>query len=206
GFTTGIVYDESGLTDTTKQITGLEGAATYYWRVNAVNAGGTSEFSTAFSFTTGFPSTTQLIFPEDNTGNHPIDSVLYWHQTPNTQSYDLQLARAANFNAGSIVLDLTGLTDTNQVYSSLLFDTFYFWRVRGINQYGTGNWSDVWRFKTMPDPTSVGSEIIKIADDYFLEQNFPNPFNPATTIRFNIPESGTVNLKVYNMLGQEVIN
>src|SRR5690606_2880963 len=53
GFTTGIVYDESGLTDTTKQITGLEGAATYYWRVNAVNAGGTSEFSTAFSFTTG---------------------------------------------------------------------------------------------------------------------------------------------------------
>jgi hypothetical protein len=37
-----------------------------------------------------------------------------------------------------------------------------------------------------------------------LEQNYPNPFNPSTTIRFTLSESGNANLKVFNMLGQEV--
>jgi hypothetical protein len=39
---------------------------------------------------------------------------------------------------------------------------------------------------------------------FSLEQNFPNPFNPATTIRFSLPRSSEVTLKVYDTLGKEV--
>ncbi len=39
---------------------------------------------------------------------------------------------------------------------------------------------------------------------YELAQNFPNPFNPNTSIKFTLPETGTVKLTVYNMLGQEI--
>jgi hypothetical protein len=40
--------------------------------------------------------------------------------------------------------------------------------------------------------------------EYALHQNYPNPFNPITTIAFDLLEVGNVNLKVYNLMGQEV--
>ncbi|MCE5249119.1 T9SS type A sorting domain-containing protein [bacterium] len=39
---------------------------------------------------------------------------------------------------------------------------------------------------------------------YSLAQNFPNPFNPTTTIEYSIPQSGNVSLVIYNMAGQKV--
>ncbi len=43
-----------------------------------------------------------------------------------------------------------------------------------------------------------------VPQDYKLFQNYPNPFNPNTNIRFSIPETKLVNLKVYNIAGEEV--
>jgi len=38
--------------------------------------------------------------------------------------------------------------------------------------------------------------------DFMLSQNYPNPFNPVTAIDFNLPHSASVNLKIFNVLGQ----
>jgi hypothetical protein len=43
-----------------------------------------------------------------------------------------------------------------------------------------------------------------IPSQFILAQNYPNPFNPYTTIRFQVPNSSFVNLKVYDILGNEV--
>ncbi len=41
-------------------------------------------------------------------------------------------------------------------------------------------------------------------DDYVLENNYPNPFNPSTSIKFSLPIQKEVSLKIYDMLGNEV--
>ena len=39
---------------------------------------------------------------------------------------------------------------------------------------------------------------------FALEQNFPNPFNPVTTLRYALPERGLVTITIYDMLGRQV--
>jgi hypothetical protein len=54
------------------------------------------------------------------------------------------------------------------------------------------------------EATGVGQHGSLIPGEYRLEQNFPNPFNPTTTIRYGLPQKSAVRLTVYNLLGQEV--
>lgn len=53
---------------------------------------------------------------------------------------------------------------------------------------------------TMP----VGVKNSSYIDGYALEHNYPNPFNPSTTISYSIPEPGNVTISLYNVLGVKV--
>ena len=67
---------------------------------------------------------------------------------------------------------------------------------------------DVLSYFDILNPTSVKEKNIKL-DNFFIWQNFPNPFNPTTKIRYNIPSIvnklvSKVKLSVYDILGREV--
>lgn len=99
-----------------------------------------------------------------------------------------------------------------------------------MNQTLNGNESGLigyWKFdegtgSTTADQTSNGNDgtisgaiwvpgISSVKDEvgfpksYSISQNYPNPFNPSTTIRFQLPNSSIVNLKVYDVLGNEIV-
>jgi hypothetical protein len=63
-------------------------------------------------------------------------------------------------------------------------------------------WSSTW----IGDQFMVGidEETTGIIFHYSLDNNYPNPFNPTTTINYSLASSGKVNISVYNILGQEV--
>ena len=52
-------------------------------------------------------------------------------------------------------------------------------------------------------PTGITENEVEV-NDYSLSQNFPNPFNPSTSIRFEIAERSYVQLKIYDLLGSEI--
>lgn len=47
-------------------------------------------------------------------------------------------------------------------------------------------------------------DAVNFPKGYYLSQNFPNPFNPTTSIRFQLPKRSQVSIKIYDILGQEI--
>jgi len=55
--------------------------------------------------------------------------------------------------------------------------------------------------------TSVeNNNLTRSIEEYHLEQNYPNPFNPETIIHYQVPENGKVSLKIFDLLGKEVVS
>ncbi len=69
-----------------------------------------------------------------------------------------------------------------------------------ITAYHIISTNDVWIF----NPTVMGIKELDI-NSYQLYQNYPNPFNPNTSISYQLPTKSFVKLKIFNILGQEII-
>jgi hypothetical protein len=76
-------------------------------------------------------------------------------------------------------------------------------KVRPIWTRADGSSKSVWT-APIDFSTSINNITSKISSKYHLGQNFPNPFNPSTNIKFDIPKSSFVQLIIHDILGKEV--
>ncbi len=76
----------------------------------------------------------------------------------------------------------------------------YVFHVRALNEHGGGLPAEA----TVTLPGIVSSENEELPAEVTLSANYPNPFNPETTIRYALPQAGEVRLVVYDLLGHEV--
>ncbi|MGH1365445.1 MAG: FlgD immunoglobulin-like domain containing protein [Calditrichia bacterium] len=64
---------------------------------------------------------------------------------------------------------------------------------------------DSWGIKVYMDrPTGIGDEDGMIPSTTYLHANYPNPFNPETTLRYDLQSSARVELTIFNLLGQKI--
>ena len=182
----------------------------YHYRIFAYNLYNNSSYSNV-AFDTTFiyvplPSAPNLISPPNNSSGQSTTPLLDWDTVSAATNYKIQVSVDSLFT--SPVYDSTGvvLSQVTVPAGRLNNNTSYFWRVRGRNNGGEGPWSVIWRFTTsLTSITQTGTEIPEV---FKLYNNYPNPFNPVTKIKFDIPavssNSVPVKIAVYNLLGEEV--
>ena len=172
--------------------------STYYWAAKAVDTEG---FSGAFSTISSFVADTTL---------HPLDIKLSsftavaqrqvvqleWAVTANSEEARFHVMRAIGDDGEyeRITTDFVPASGSGFRFIDLNVITGqqYQYRLEAFNNLG---------LRTILGPVSVTAAV---PTEVALDQNVPNPFNPTTTLAYQIPDAATVQLYVYNVLGQEV--
>ncbi|MFH1195745.1 MAG: FISUMP domain-containing protein [bacterium] len=197
------VYNQSGLTGTSHQISGLANSTQYYWRVSASNSYGTSDWSTGWNFTTSSagvaPDIPILSSPATNTTEIPVPPTLFWNQSNNTESYSLQVSANGSFT--SIVFDGNGLTSTSQLISGLKYSTKYYWHIKAANSFGFSAWSTTWNFTTIgiaPQPPILSSPANNSTDISTSPTLSWFSSSGATGYILQVSESNTFSTFIYN--------
>ncbi len=122
--------------------------------------------------------------------------LLSWQTATELNNYGFEIQRSINKNNFVKVGFVKGFgtKSETQVYSFVDKNVSgkIYYRLKQVDLNGTFEYSDVIEATTFPDKFS-------------LSQNFPNPFNPTTLIKYSIPQNSFISLKVFNLLGQEVV-
>ncbi len=94
-------------------------------------------------------------------------------------------------------------TEDNSAVSIELKNPAYI-NYRTVDWAASGEWGTPGR-KNKSFVSSVDSRKRPIPVEYSLLQNYPNPFNPSTAIRYSLPERAHVKIKIFNVLGEELV-
>ena len=136
------------------------------------------------------PNAPNLIFPPNNSINLPVNTSFRWSNVTGVRRYNFQVSPVSNF---SVIAD-SSTVDTNFYFipnGKITYALTYFWRVRSVNSSGAGQWSNVWMFSTLTKVNNISSVV---PTEFKVYDAYPNPFNPMTKIKFDVPKASYVEM------------
>ena len=147
------------------------------------------------------PSAPVLVSPVNGATLVELNPLLNWNSSTYAESYRVQVSIDSGFT--STVYDSSNITITEfQIPNNgLTISTTYYWRVNAANGGGASPYSIIFHFTTGVTNISGNNEIPK---EFMLYNNYPNPFNPVTHIKFDLPKQTNTKLILYDILGREV--
>jgi len=187
----------SAIIDTVFNSNDLKGETRHFWRVRTSGGG---NWTPTDVFTTGLPIPSIPKWNPD--GGAEIDGTrinFKWATSKHASSYNIQISSSEDF--ADIVAEENGLGQNAFTWNSAPIGQ-YFWRVSASNEAGTSSWSEALNFNVVT--TAINEISENLPTEFSLEQNFPNPFNPSTSIQFSLPIQSNIELSIYSMLGQKV--
>lgn len=138
--------------------------------------------------------------PADNAIENNTQITLSWDCTDddgNPLNYSVYLGEST-----SLMIPIVD-NETNNSFTipiQLLPDSTYIWKVIASDGQATSE-SPTWSFSLAS--LKITDAVVGVPTNYYLYQNHPNPFNPITTIRYELPEQSDVQITIYNLLGKE---
>jgi len=151
------------------------------------------------TFSPLFPQTVYEVTPgtKGNEINLTVANVSETNQADNVEIILSRKSSSLIFNKETVIVEL--LKANAEAKATFTFD---------VNRNTPINQKDTVEFIiTSPDGILMTKQFIFSytgPKEFKLEQNFPNPFNPTTTIQYQLPQDAKVTLKVYDILGSEV--
>jgi hypothetical protein len=159
------------------------------------NSGGSTNYQVnCWTGDGGFIPVELISFSADVSGN---DVLLSWMTATETNNSHFEIQRSIDGTVFERIGNVAGNGTTTETHHYTFKDNNltagkYYYRLKQFDLNGTFEFSNV-----------IEANIIS-PDKFELLQNYPNPFNPSTTINFSILKNEFVNLKVFDVMGNEV--
>ncbi len=171
----------------------LQYGATYYWRVNAENSNGVSQWGGIWKFSTQYFSPV-LNYPLNYQTNVSINPELKWDEVRNAKSYRVQVASDSNFT--SMIINDSAVTATSKTIGPLFPGTIYYWRVYAKSKWGVSSrWAERRAFATGPS-TAISFQQIT-SSSYVLSCS-------GHVIKYVLPSTLSVSMKILDLQGKVV--
>jgi hypothetical protein len=187
-----VTINDSTLTDTVKNITGLKEGTKYYWKVSASNLAGESIFSEVRNFSTLLSAPDSLVATALEKGKIKLT----WKYASGSVA-GFKIERKHNDNY--ILIDSVKAGVTAYIDTSLTALGYSQYKVSAYTAYTQSSYSNE-ASVLITGVNNYGS----MPTEYSILQNYPNPFNPTTDIIYALPSESLVKITVYDILGKAV--
>ncbi|MFW5775467.1 MAG: hypothetical protein ACOCW2_04175 [Chitinivibrionales bacterium] len=146
-----IIVQDDALKQNYLTVQALAEGTEFFWRVQAVNQFGESQWAGSHFTTNTSPPVPALSAPSDTI--ETLTPEFLWQATENTDIYKLELAADSQF---ADMLTVQTLSSPSYTHDALEDAETYYWRVYTINNAGLSPYSDIWSFTT---PASLSTPI-----------------------------------------------